>query len=110
MGTKNKPGQFDCYANAEPDEPMFVLLGRDPTASLVVTFWRALKMKMRESGTSSVSDLKLEEARECSLDLAAWAKKNGKDPVLAFEAFRQVLKAHSHALAEAKMELQPDDH
>lgn len=21
MGTKNNPGNFDCYANAEPDEP-----------------------------------------------------------------------------------------
>lgn len=29
MGTKNNPGAFDCYANAEPDEPMFVLLARD---------------------------------------------------------------------------------
>lgn len=32
MGTKNNPGAFDCYANAEPDEPMFVLLGRDKHA------------------------------------------------------------------------------
>jgi hypothetical protein len=29
MGTKNQPGKFDtCYANADPDEPMFVLLGK----------------------------------------------------------------------------------
>ena len=28
MGTKNNPGRFDCYGNAEPDEPIFVLLGR----------------------------------------------------------------------------------
>jgi hypothetical protein len=28
MGTKNVPGKFDCYANALPDEPTFVLLGR----------------------------------------------------------------------------------
>ena len=26
MGTKNNPGKFDCYANAKPDEPLFVLL------------------------------------------------------------------------------------
>jgi hypothetical protein len=30
MGTKSNPGPFDCYAKAEPDEPMFVLLARDP--------------------------------------------------------------------------------
>ena len=29
MGTKNNPGKFDCYEHAKPDEPMFVLLGRD---------------------------------------------------------------------------------
>ena len=36
MGTKNNPGVFDCYANAEPDEPMFVLLGRDKDAATLV--------------------------------------------------------------------------
>lgn len=30
MGTKSNPTQFDCYANALPDEPMFILLARDP--------------------------------------------------------------------------------
>jgi hypothetical protein len=29
VGTKNTPGPFDCYASAHPDEPMFVLLGRE---------------------------------------------------------------------------------
>lgn len=39
MGTKNEPGQFDCYANAEPDEPMFVLLARDMSAPALVRRW-----------------------------------------------------------------------
>ena len=26
MGTKNNPGKWDCYANAEPDEPMIKLV------------------------------------------------------------------------------------
>lgn len=38
MGTKNRPGTFDCYAAAGPDEPLFVLLGRDPVAPLLVRF------------------------------------------------------------------------
>jgi hypothetical protein len=25
MGTKNNPGKFDCYANAEPDSPAAAL-------------------------------------------------------------------------------------
>ena len=39
MGTKNNPGTFDCYANAEGDEPMFVLLGRDKHAPTLVWLW-----------------------------------------------------------------------
>lgn len=39
MGTKNNPGKFDCYAKADPDEPMFILLGRDPLAPSLVLMW-----------------------------------------------------------------------
>jgi len=72
MGSKNNPGKFDCYANAEPDEPMFVLLGRDPTAAIIVEMWAALREKM---GTEPA---KIAEARECAKNLAEWAKKLGK--------------------------------
>jgi hypothetical protein len=44
MGTKNNPGEFDCYAAAEPDEPLFTLLGRDPLASHLVRLWAALRI------------------------------------------------------------------
>lgn len=43
MGSKNNPGVFDCYANAEPDEPMFVLLGRDKHAPLLVNLWAYMR-------------------------------------------------------------------
>jgi len=39
MGTKSNPGEHDCYAKAEPDEPMFVLLARDPLAANLVREW-----------------------------------------------------------------------
>jgi hypothetical protein len=39
MGTKNKPGQFDCYDAAADDEPMFVLLARDADAADTVETW-----------------------------------------------------------------------
>lgn len=51
MGTKNKPGTYDCYATAHPDEPMFILLGRE-----------------RERGPSP----KVEEARACAKAMRAW--------------------------------------
>lgn len=43
MGTKNNPGKFDCYTNAEPDEPMFVLLGRDRLAAHLVSIWSKVR-------------------------------------------------------------------
>ena len=39
MGTKNNPSRFDCMAKAEPDEPYFVLLGRDRSAAKLVREW-----------------------------------------------------------------------
>lgn len=39
MGTKQNPGDYDCYAKAEFDEPMFVLLARDPRAPGLVEAW-----------------------------------------------------------------------
>lgn len=92
MGTKNNPGEFDCYAAAEPDEPMFILLGRDPTAPLVMTVWRAMKREMREQGTSQISDEKLIEAKKLSILMEKWAKEHGADPNAALEAFIKVLE------------------
>ena len=74
MGTKNNPGQFDCYANADPDEPMFVLLGRDPMAGMLVRLWVLLRRRAGE-------DLeKCAEALECAGAMDGWTKECGKDP------------------------------
>ena len=43
MSTKNKPGQFDCYAKLRPDEPYFVLRASDPVAPYLVHAWRMLR-------------------------------------------------------------------
>ena len=47
MGTKNRPAKFDCYKNAEPDEPMFVLLARDEKAPGIVREWVAVRRRQR---------------------------------------------------------------
>ena len=75
MGTKNNPGKFDCYAHAEPDEPMFVLLGRDPMAGMLVDIWADLREERGEAPD------KVAEARECASKLRAWAEAKGKVPV-----------------------------
>ncbi len=75
MGTKNKPGQFDCYANAEPDEPMFVLLGRDPASSLLVTTWTKIRT---ESGIDLVGSPKILEAEACAEAMTRFATERGR--------------------------------
>ncbi len=71
MGTKNNPGQFDCYANAAPDEPMFVLLARDPLAPILVELWASL----REHAAGNPS--KVAEARSCAVAMCAWRVGRG---------------------------------
>lgn len=73
MGSKNNPPVYDCYKNAEPDEEMFVLLGRDPMAGTLVRLW----VQLREyEGT--IAHEKAEEARACANRLDEWATKLGK--------------------------------
>jgi hypothetical protein len=75
MGTKNNPGKFDCYANAEPDEPMFVLLARDPLAPILVEQWAALREHL--SGNPS----KVAEARDCARAMREFRhRKQAGDP------------------------------
>jgi hypothetical protein len=66
MGTKRNPGEFDCYKAAHPDEPMFVLLGRDPFAPLLVRLWGLLRLAFR--GRSS----KVSEAFRCARSMRFW--------------------------------------
>jgi hypothetical protein len=75
MGTKDEPGKFDCYANAEPDEPMFVLLGRDPMAGALVREWA----RWREATGEAPEVVK--EARDCAVMMDARATARGKHPV-----------------------------
>lgn len=96
MGTKANQSKFDCYNKAEPDEPMFVLLGRDPQAACLVSIWskvrvgdpvaaRAVFNHMIEQmlfnpnfptypreGTTDME--KSQEAMECSLAMFAFRK------------------------------------
>lgn len=74
MGTKNNPGQFDCYSNAEPDEPMFVLLARDPFAPILVRLWADLK---RVADCRNKDELEVVgEAMGCADSMDDWLRKN----------------------------------
>lgn len=79
MGSKTTPGTFDCYANALPDEPMFILLARDPSAPDLVEGWAAGRIYAIAIGKKPQSDMAMvEEAQQCAKNMRAWAKeKNG---------------------------------
>jgi hypothetical protein len=74
MGTKNNPGAFDCYAAAKPDEPMFILLGRDPMAASLVHLRALARAQLGENPA------KVSEALDCATALEARAKEMGKTP------------------------------
>jgi hypothetical protein len=69
MGTKRNPGKFDCYDAAGEDEPMFVLLARDPLAPILVEAWASL----REHAAGN--PLKVAEARDCAKAMRTWKAK-----------------------------------
>jgi hypothetical protein len=66
MGTKNDPGDYDCYANAEPGEPMFVLLARDHRAPFLVEAWAAISEML------GGDPKKIAEARNCAASMRLW--------------------------------------
>ena len=74
MASKNNPGRFDCYSNAHTDEPMFVLLGRDPAAPALVDAWADERAANGEDAS------KVAEARSCAEAMRAWLARLGKAP------------------------------
>ncbi len=80
MGSKLEPGKFDCYENALPDEPTFVLLGRDPQAPYLVTEWANIRLSQIKNGERPESDKAMvDEAYACAHKMRDWrGVNNGK--------------------------------
>lgn len=66
MGTKKNPAKYDCYANADPNEPMFILLGRDLGAYVLVEAWA--NQRERDGEDPAI----VAEARACAAAMKAW--------------------------------------
>jgi hypothetical protein len=76
MGTKNNPGRFDCYGNAHPDEPMFILLGRDQHAHSAVLKWADDREHLINVGVKPESDRPMvTEARQCADAMLAYRRR-----------------------------------
>ena len=87
MGTKRNPGKFDCYEKADPDEPMFILLGRDPMAANTVRQWAAWRHRQEcaDRGIPWNPEVpvspKILEALDCADAMDEWyAKSQDRTP------------------------------
>jgi hypothetical protein len=77
MGSKNEPGDFDCYGNALPDEPMFILLARDPHAPALVSEWAKRREDDIDMGKRPEADRAMvREARTCAGNMTLWRARN----------------------------------
>ena len=77
MGSKKQPGDYDCYANALPDEPMFILLARDPGAPDLVEEWAVRRQRDIMLGARPFADQAMvDEAQQCATEMREWRKKN----------------------------------
>ncbi len=72
MGTKKDPGKFDCYDLLDPDEPYFLLMGRDPFAPKLVDVWAEL---YEDAGGDPD---KAHEARVCAEEMRTELVKRGR--------------------------------
>lgn len=99
MGTKLNPGEFDCYENAAPDEPMFVLLARDKHAPTLVWLWATLRELDGENPA------KVKEARDCVNSMLAWQRDHDKRPVglgqAGLCAVMELMRAANYAFQNA---------
>lgn len=105
MGTKNNPGSYDCYANAHPDEPMFVLLGRDKIGASLVDLWADFRENAGEDPA------KVAEARLCAENMRQWcSRQTGKFPLRILQCLPFETLANELRLRGATVERYVDHH
>ena len=73
MGTKEKPGTYDCYGALKPNEPYFLLRGRDPLSAVLVRMWCTLRRLTRQPWNEREEN-KVNEALRCSVDMDQWRR------------------------------------
>ena len=76
----------DCYQRAEPDEPMFVLLARDPNAAVLVNLWAAMQRMKPDSDVQ-----KILEAEQCANNMVGYF--TSKNPDAEFAGMRTATAA-----------------
>jgi hypothetical protein len=79
MANKNHPGKFRCYEAAMPDEPMFVILGRDPAGPATLAFWARQREIMGKDQEGDDLE-RIVAARSESEDMFHWRAHNVDGP------------------------------
>lgn len=81
MGTKNRPGEFDCHAAADPDEPLFILRANDPKSAPLIRMWIEMykleKAPIMDDPNTTMEERsrivrKMNEAEQCADDMNSW--------------------------------------
>lgn len=77
MGTKLTELRDGCFHRAMDDEPMFVLLARDPSAPNLVRQWAQKRELDINEGRKPASDMVMvQEARDAADRMEAWREQN----------------------------------
>lgn len=77
MGTKAQELRDGCFARAMDDEPMFVLLARDPSAPALARQWADERAAAIHRGDRPETDIEqVIEARRCADRMEAWREEN----------------------------------
>lgn len=74
MGTKDNPGEFDCYNLALPDEPLFILRASDASAPHAVEYW-AIRYEQRKRAAGEYdgrASRKVREAIRLAEEMRTW--------------------------------------
>ena len=102
MGTKlSELSPKGCFARAKDDEPMFVLLARDPSAPDLVEDWAKRREAEVTAGRRPASDLaQVKEARESAQNMRAWRDAN--DGMWREGMFAQGRTSHAVELPEGE--------
>ncbi len=64
--------QNSCLNRAAPDEPLFVLLGRDPAAPSIIRAWVGERLRLGKNGPG---DEQVVEAESAAQAMEEWAMK-----------------------------------
>ena len=70
------PGNLDCLAKAEADEPMFILLARDPVAPAILRAWAADRLELANTGKLDDQTEHAHAARTIADAMELWREAN----------------------------------